>query len=152
MTDMERTFVMLKPDAIQRALIGQILARFEKTGLKLVAMKFIRIPDQLAQEHYREHMGKPFYESLMSYITSGPVVATVWEGEEAIGIARDMMGKTNPKEAGPGTIRGDYGIQTGRNIVHGSDGPESAKREISLFFSEEEIVTYEHLHQEWVYE
>ncbi len=148
---MEKTFVMVKPDGVQRNLIGEIISRFEKKGLKLAGMKLLAIPRVLAEEHYKEHVGKPFFEELVSFITSGPVVAMVLEGQEAISLARGMMGKTNPLEAAPGTIRGDYGIFTGNNVVHGSDSPESAQREINLFFKPEEIFDYKKDLNYWVY-
>ena len=149
---MERTYLMIKPDAVQRGLIGDIISRFEKKGLKLVAMKFMRIPKETAETHYGEHKGKKFYDPLIAYITSGPSVAMVWEGEDAVSVCRNMMGKTNPKESAPGTIRGDYGIQTGRNIIHGSDSPDSAKREISIFFRPEELAAYDRTADHWIYE
>ena len=152
MADMERTFVMVKPDGVQRGLVGEIFSRFEKRGLKIVAMKMLHIPPEMASKHYAEHVGKPFYEKLVSYITSGPVVAAVLEGKNAVKIARDMMGKTNPMDAGPGTIRGDYGLEIGRNVIHGSDSLESARREISIFFSPEEIMEYRRIDEDWLYE
>ena len=138
---MERTYLMVKPDGVQRGLCGEIVSRFEKKGLKLIAMKLMVIPKETAENHYGEHMGKKFYDSLISYITSGPVLAMVWEGENAVTICRNMMGKTNPAESAPGTIRGDYGMVTGLNIIHGSDSVESAEREIKIFFRPEEIVS-----------
>jgi nucleoside-diphosphate kinase len=149
---MERTYVMIKPDAVQRGLIGEIISRFEKKGLSLVAMKLMIIPKETAERHYGEHKGKKFFEPLMSYITSGPVTAMVWEGEDAVSVCRNMMGKTNPKDAVPGTIRSDYGMQTGRNIIHGSDSPESAEREISIFFRPDEIIEYDKTVEQWIYE
>ncbi len=148
---MEKTFVMIKPDGVQRNLTGEIIKRFEKKGLKLVAMKLLIITRSLAEEHYKEHVGKPFFEELVSFITSGPVVAMVWEGLEVIPLARTMMGKTNPSEAAPGTIRGDFAIFTGNNVIHGSDSPQSAEREINLFFKTEEIVNYQKDLNNWVY-
>jgi len=149
---MERTYLMLKPDAVQRGLMGEIVSRFEKKGLRLVAMKFMRIPKATAEKHYGEHKGKKFYDSLISYITSGPVLAMVWEGDDAVAVCRSMMGKTNPKESAPGTIRGDFGMQTGMNIIHGSDSPESAQREISIFFSPGELIEYDRTVEQWIYE
>ena len=143
---------MIKPDAVQRGLTGEIFSRFEKKGLKLLAMKFMVISKETAERHYGEHKGKKFYDPLISYITSGPVLAMVWEGEDAVSVCRNMMGKTNPKESAPGTIRGDYGIQTGMNIIHGSDSPESAEREISIFFKADEIVSYSRTSDQWIYE
>lgn len=148
---MQRTFVMLKPGSIQRGLIGSIISRFEARGLKIIAMKMMSVSTELAEKHYAEHQGKPFYESLVKYITSGPVVAMVIEGPKAISLVRNMMGKTDPQESAPGTIRGDFGLFTGKNIVHGSDSENSAKREISLFFKDEEFVSYEKCDEEWIY-
>ena len=149
---MERTFVMIKPDGVQRGLIGEIISRIERKGLKIVGMKMLRISQELAQKHYAEHRGKPFFDSLISYITSGPVVAMVVEGKEAVKVMRTLVGKTNPIEASPGTIRGDYAMDVGRNVIHASDSIESANREISLFFNEEEIIEYKKFDEEWVYE
>ena len=134
---MERTFVMLKPDAVQRGLVGEIISRFEKRGLKIIAMKFMQVPQSLAEKHYAVHKERPFYQGLISYITSGPVVAMVLEGPQAIQAARNTMGATNPVDAAPGTIRADFGMEIGRNLVHGSDGPETAAFEIGLWFGDE---------------
>ena len=149
---MERTYLMVKPDGVQRGICGEIVSRFEKKGLKLVAMKLMVIPKEVAENHYGEHKERPFFPSLINYITSGPVLAMVWEGESAVSVCRNMMGKTNPKESAPGTIRGDFGMQTGMNIIHGSDSVESAEREISIFFRPEELVSYEKTIQSWIYE
>ena len=149
---MERTYLMVKPDGVQRGLCGEILSRFEKKGLKIVAMKLMVIPKETAENHYGEHKERPFFPSLISYITSGPVLAMVLEGENAVSVCRNMMGKTNPSESAPGTIRGDYAMVTGLNIIHGSDSPESAKREISIFFKPEELVTYDRTSDKWIYE
>jgi len=149
---MEKTFVMIKPDGVQRGLIGEIISRIERKGLKIVAMKMLHISQELAQRHYAEHRGKPFFDSLISYITSGPVVAMVVEGKEAVKVMRSLVGKTNPIEASPGTIRGDYAMDVGRNVIHASDSIESANREISLFFDEEEIIEYKKFDEDWVYE
>ena len=149
---MERTFVMLKPGSIQRGLIGNIISRFENRGLKIIAMKMMTVSKELAERHYAEHKGKPFYDDLVSYITSGPVVAMVLEGGKAISVVRSMMGKTDPLESPPGSIRGDYGLSLGKNIVHGSDSPASAKREIDLFFTQEEFLTYKRCDEDWIYE
>ena len=149
---MERTYLMVKPDGVQRGLCGEIVSRFEKKGLKLIAMKLMIIPKDVAENHYGEHKGKKFYDSLISYITSGPVLAMVWEGENAVAICRNMMGKTNPAESAPGTIRGDYGMVTGLNIIHGSDSVESAEREIKIFFKPEELVSYDRTADRWTYE
>ncbi len=148
---LERTFVMVKPDGVQRKLVNRVLGRFEDKGLKLVGLKLMLITPELAQEHYGEHKGKPFFQSLIDFITSGPVVAMAWEGLDAIRTARSMMGKTNPLEADPGTIRGDYGLFMGNNIVHGSDSPESAERELNLFFAKQELVDYNVDMDKWVY-
>jgi nucleoside-diphosphate kinase len=148
----EKTFVMVKPDGVQRGLVGKIIQRFEERGLKISAMKMMKIQKELAERHYEEHKGKGFYEPLLSYITSGPVVCMVLEGENAIAAVRAMMGKTNPQDASPGTIRGDFAQETGRNIVHGSDSSESAKREIKLFFNEYEIQKYEKMDETWLFE
>ncbi len=149
---MERTFVMLKPGSIQRGLIGSIISRFENRGLKIIAMKMMTVSKELAEQHYAEHKGKPFYEDLVSYITSGPVVAMVLEGGKVISVVRSMMGKTDPLESPPGSIRGDYGLSLGKNIVHGSDSPASAKREIDLFFTQEEFLNYKRCDEDWIYE
>ncbi|HEX7391968.1 MAG TPA: nucleoside-diphosphate kinase [Thermoplasmata archaeon] len=148
----EKTFAMVKPDGVQRGLVGKILARFEDRGLKVTALKLMKIPRELSERHYEEHKGKSFYEPLLSYITSGPVVCMVLEGENAVAAVRAMMGKTNPQDAAPGTIRADFGQVTGRNIVHGSDSPESAKREIKLFFNDYEMQKYEKIDEAWLFE
>lgn len=148
---MEKTFLMVKPDGVQRGLIGEIVSRFERKGFQLVGAKLMQIPTSVAEQHYGEHKGKPFYDELVSFITSGPVFAMVWQGENVITTARQMMGATNPKDALPGTIRGDYGVTVGKNIIHGSDSLESAKREISLFFKEEELVEYTRTVDGWIY-
>ncbi len=138
---MERTFVAIKPDAVQRGLIGEIIQRFEKKGFKIIALKMIHLDEEMASKHYAEHKGKPFYDNLVRFITSGPVVAMVLQGENTVALVRKMMGSTNPQNAEPGTIRSDYAQITERNVVHGSDSPESAKREISIFFNETELAT-----------
>lgn len=149
---MERTFVMIKPDGVQRALAGRIIERLESKGLKMVAAKMLHMNKELASKHYQEHAGKPFYEKLVDFITSGPVLATVFEGKNAIACVRTIVGKTNPQEAAPGTIRGDLGMETGKNLIHASDSLASAKREIALFFSEKEIMSYERIDEAWLYE
>ncbi len=131
---MERTFIMVKPNAVEGGLVGEIVGRFERRGLTLRGMKLLRLSRELAERHYAEHREKPFFGPLLSFITSGPVVAMVWEGPGAIGVARAMMGPTNPADAAPGTIRGDFALEVQSNIVHGSDSPESAAREVKLFF------------------
>lgn len=143
---------MIKPDGVQRGLFGEIFSRFEKRGLKVVGLKMLLIDEELASRHYAEHLGKDFYPKLVGYITSGPVVAAVLEGKNAVQVAREMMGKTNPLFAGPGTIRGDYGMEIGRNVIHGSDSPQSAEREIGLFFKPEELQSYQRIDAEWLYE
>lgn len=142
MAELERTLVIVKPDGVQRGLIGEVIGRLERRGLKIVAMELRQIDRELAERHYAEHQGKGFYEGLVSYITSGAVVTMVLEGPDAIAATRATMGATRPVEAGPGTIRGDLGLTVGRNLIHGSDGPESADREINLFFGEK-LVSYE---------
>ncbi len=151
--EFERTFVMVKPDGVQRGLIGEIVSRFEDRGLKLVGGKFMQIEQELAHEHYAEHEDKPFFEDLTEFITSGPVFAMVWEGGDAVAQVRRMMGETDPAESDPGTIRGDFGLDLGRNVVHGSDTEEgSAEREIELFFDEDELLDYERIDETWLYE
>ncbi len=148
---MEKTFIMVKPDGVQRNLIGDIVSRFEKKGFKLAGGKLMSIPNALAEEHYGEHKERPFFGELVDFITSGPVFAMVWEGENVIATARQMMGATKPAEALPGTIRGDYGLTVGKNVIHGSDSPESAEREINLFFNKEELVDYDKNDANWLY-
>lgn len=145
----EKTFVMVKPDGVQRGLIGEIVTRFERKGLKLVAAQLMSVSQQLAEQHYAEHQERPFFGELVSFITSSPVFAMVLEGPNAISIARTMMGKTNPVESAPGTIRGDFGLTIGMNIVHGSDSPESAAREISLWFGEN-LLSYDKAVSVWI--
>jgi nucleoside-diphosphate kinase len=148
----EQTLVIIKPDAVQRGLIGEIIHRFERRGLRIAAMKMIQISPELAERHYAVHKGKPFYEGLIRYITSSPVVVMVLEGNRAIEIVRNTMGATDPAKATPGTIRADLGMDIGRNLVHGSDSPETAAFEIPLFFSEEEILSYSREVDSWIYE
>lgn len=149
---MERTFLMIKPDGVQRNLIGEIISRIERKGLKLVGGKFMTVPQSLAEEHYAEHTDKPFYKHLISFITSAPVFAMVVEGEDAVHVARHIIGKTNPSEATPGTIRGDLGLTVGRNIIHGSDSVESANKEINLWFKADELSEYSESRESWLYE
>ena len=149
---MQRTFLAIKPDGVQRGLVGKIIARLEEKGFKLVGMKLMKVSNETAQKHYGEHKDKPFFKGLVSFITSGPIVAMVWEGKNIITALRKMMVKTNPLDAELGTIRGDFAIDIGRNVVHGSDGEESAKREISIFFTDEELVNWEPDIQKWIYE
>lgn len=148
---MEKTFLMVKPDGVQRQLIGEIISRFERKGFQLVGGKLMIVSSELAGEHYTEHKERPFFNDLVEFITSGPVFAMVWQGENVISTSRKMMGVTNPKEAAPGTIRGDFGLTVRKNIIHGSDSPESAVREISLFFSEQELQEYSKLINRWIY-
>ncbi len=147
---MERTFLMVKPDGVQRNLTGEIVNRFESKGFKLVGAKLMMVTEELANEHYGEHKERPFFGELVDFITSGPVFAMVWEGEGVIAKARLMMGATNPEESAPGTIRGDFAVNVGQNIIHGSDSAESAKREIGLFFNEAELVDYDKVIDRWV--
>ena len=137
---MNRTFAMVKPDGVEKGLVGEIISRFEKKGLKMVALKIMKITPELAEKHYGEHKGKPFFADLVNFITSGPVAAMVLQGENVIPTVRTMMGATNPQDAAPGTIRGDFALTIDENIIHGSDSPESAIREIGIFFKEEEII------------
>lgn len=146
---MEKTFIMVKPDGVQRGLIGEIVARFEKKGFQLVGAKLMQVPVELAEKHYAEHKEKPFFGELVDFITSGPVFAMVWQGENAIATARQLLGST--RDALPGTIRGDFGLTVGKNVIHGSDSPESAEREVNLFFNENELISYTKLINEWIY-
>ena len=149
---MERTLIIVKPDAMQRGLAGEVLARLERRGLKIVGLKLIRIDQALANRHYGEHQGKPFFEGLVSFISSSPVIVGVLEGTNAVAAVRSTMGATNPTAAGPGTIRGDLALELGRNMVHGSDSPESAEREIALFFQPDELLAYDRNVDPWIFE
>ncbi|MDD2444473.1 MAG: nucleoside-diphosphate kinase [Desulfotomaculaceae bacterium] len=149
---MERTYLMVKPDGVQRSLIGEIISRFEKRGFKIVGLKVMQISRELAEKHYGEHKDKPFFGPLVEYITSGPVAAMVIEGKDAVRAAREMMGATNPLQAASGTIRGSFGIDIGRNVIHGSDSPASAEREIALFFRKDELIEYSRSVDRWIYE
>jgi nucleoside-diphosphate kinase len=149
---MEQTLVLIKPDGVQRQLIGPIITRLEQRGLKIVSMKLIQVSQELARQHYAIHEGKPFFEPLIAYITSSPVVAMVVEGPNAIEVTRNTMGATNPINATPGTIRADFGLEIGRNLVHGSDGPDTAKTEIALWFDDSEILSYERQVDRWILE
>lgn len=149
---MERTLVLVKPDGVQRGLAGEIVGRLERTGLQIVAMKLMSISEDLASRHYSEHAEKPFYPGLVSFITSSPVVALVLEGPSAISTTRKIMGGTNPADAAPGTIRGDLGVDMGRNLIHGSANAEDAAREIGLFFDDSELVSYVRASQPWIVE
>ena len=146
----ERTFVMIKPDGVQRRLVGEVIRRFEKEGLKIVAAKFMMVPEELAEKHYAAHKGKDFYDGLMGHITSGPVLALVFEGNNVVERVRRMVGNTDPNEAMAGTIRGDYAQSIRKNIVHASDSPETAEHEISLWFSPDELVSYKMSDEEWL--
>ncbi len=149
---MEHTLVIIKPDAVERGLIGEIITRLERRGLRIVGMKLMQIDEALARRHYAVHEGKPFFEPLIRYITSSPVVVMVVEANHAIQIVRRTMGATNPAEAIPGTIRADFGLEVGRNLVHGSDGPDTAAFEVPLFFTEDEILSYERDVDRWIFE
>ncbi|MEZ4592345.1 MAG: nucleoside-diphosphate kinase [Chloroflexota bacterium] len=149
---MERTLILVKPDGVQRGLMGEIVSRFERRGLKLLGMKFIQMSEDLANQHYAVHKERPFFNDLVSYITSGPVLAMVWEGKDAIAAARSTIGATKPAEATPGSIRGDFGMEIGRNLVHGSDSPENGVKESNLFFAPEELVTWTRATESWIRE
>ncbi len=149
---MERTLIIVKPEGVQRGIVGNVISRLEQRGLKLIGLKLIHITPELAEKHYGIHKGKPFFNGLVKHITSSPVVVGVVEGPKAISVVRTTMGATNAAEAIPGTIRGDYALEIGFNIIHGSDGPESAEQEISLFFRPEEVMEYTLATQQWVYE
>ena len=148
--ELERTLIILKPDAVQRGLIGEIVGRIEKRGLRIAAMKLMQVTEELASQHYAEHVSKSFYPSLLHFITASPVVAMVVEGPEAVKVMRATMGKTNAREAAPGTIRGDLGLSKSNNLVHGSDSLESARREVALFFKPEEIYSYPRNLESWI--
>jgi nucleoside-diphosphate kinase len=149
---MQRTLVLVKPDGVQRALVGVIIGRLERRGLKLVGLKMMRITKELAARHYAEHQDKPFYDGLIAFITSGPVVAMIWEGREAVSVVRGLMGATDPPKATPGTIRGDLALDLGMNLIHGSDSPERAETEIALFFNKGELHDYERTADRWIRE
>jgi len=148
----ERTLVIIKPDGVQRNLVGEVLRRFENRGLRIAALKLMQIPRATAEDHYAEHKGKGFYEGTVSYMTSAPVVVFVLEGPDAIAASRSTTGATNPLNAQPGTIRADYGINISRNIIHGSDKPETAEREIKLYFKPEEVISYQRAGDAWLSE
>ncbi|XP_028820619.1 NME/NM23 nucleoside diphosphate kinase 2a isoform X2 [Denticeps clupeoides] len=147
----ERTFIAIKPDGVQRGLVGEIIRRFEAKGFKLVGLKLLHAPEDVLKEHYADLKDRPFFPGLVSYMRSGPIVAMVWEGLNVIKTGRVMLGETNPADSKPGTIRGDFCIQVGRNIIHGSDAVESANAEISLWFKPEELVTYTRCDHDWLY-
>ncbi|OGX68582.1 MAG: nucleoside-diphosphate kinase [Paenibacillus sp. RIFOXYA1_FULL_44_5] len=147
---MEKTFIMIKPDGVQRGLSGEIMKRFEQKGFQLVGCKLIVLTKEMAERHYAEHEGKPFYDNLLRFITSGPVLAMVWQGEQVVQLSRILIGKTNTLDAQPGTIRGDFAVHTNLNLIHGSDSVESAEREIANIFTEEEIISYSQHMQTWI--
>ena len=149
---MERSLVILKPDGVQRGLIGDVIGRLERRGLRLAALKFMSVSQTLAEQHYAVHQGKPFYEPLVKYITSGPVVVMAWEGSKAIEAIRQTVGATNPTNAAPGTLRADLAIDIGRNLIHASDGPETAAFELGLWFKPEELVEWKRDDERWVFE
>lgn len=149
---MEKTFLMIKPDGVQRGLVGEIVKRFEAKGFKMLGMKLIQVSEELAGKHYAEHVGKPFYPGLIEYITSAPVFAMCFAGKNVVAEARKMMGSTNPADAAPGTIRGDFGQDIGRNIIHGSDSVESAEKELAVYFDPSEILDYDYLPEKWLFE
>jgi nucleoside-diphosphate kinase len=149
---MQRTLVLVKPDGVQRGLVGTILARLEQRGLKLVGLKMMRISPEVAGRHYAEHQGKGFYDGLIAFITSGPVVAMIWEGREAVTVVRSLMGATDPLKAAPGTIRGDLALDLGMNLIHGSDSPDRAETEIALFFDQGELHHYDRTIDRWIRE
>jgi nucleoside-diphosphate kinase len=149
---LERTFLAVKPDGVQRGLVGEIIRRYESKGFTLVGLKLMQVSRELAEQHYDVHKGKPFFAGLVEFITSGPVVAMVWEGEGVVASARKIIGATNPLTSEPGTIRGDYGVSIGRNLIHGSDAPETAQREIALWFKPEELVGWQPTLNPWLYE
>ena len=146
----ERTLVLVKPDGVQRGIAGEIISRLERTGLQIMGLKLMQISEDLASQHYGEHHGKPFYQGLVSFITSSPVIALVLEGPSAISTTRKIMGATNPADSAPGTIRGDFGVDMGRNLIHGSANLEDAAREVSLFFSDSELTDYSRSTQQWI--
>lgn len=149
---MERTFIAIKPDGVQRSLVGAIIQRFETRGFQLVGLKLMQVSQDLAETHYQEHKERPFFKGLVEFITSGPVIAMVWEGKGVVAAARKLIGKTNPLDSEPGTIRGDFAIDIGRNIIHGSDAPETAEREIALWFKSEDLVNWSPNSHPWLYE
>jgi len=149
MENLQRTFVLIKPDGVQRSLIGEIIKRFEDRGLQLIAMELRNVSKEFAEEHYAAHKGKKFYNGLIQYITSSPIIAMVWEGSNAVEAIRQTIGSTNPIEAAPGTLRHDLAIITSRNLVHASDSLDTAKKEISLWFDEEDIHPWGRLHEDW---
>lgn len=148
----ERTLVLVKPDGVQRGLAGEIISRLERTGLQIIGMRMIQVSEELAGKHYAEHVGKPFYTGLVGFITSSPVVALALEGPSAISTTRKIMGGTNPADAAPGTVRGDFGVDMGRNLIHGSANADDAAREVALFFDDSQLVEYVRNTQPWIVE
>ena len=149
---MERTFIMIKPDGVQRGLVGEVISRFERKGFTLVGMKLMAVSRELAEKHYGVHKDKPFFAGLVEFIISSPVVAMVWEGDSVVTSGRTLIGATNPISSAPGTIRGDFGITIGRNLIHGSDAIETAQQEIELWFKEDELTSWESSNKGWLYE
>ena len=149
---MERSLVLVKPDGVQRGLVGEVISRLERRGLRLIAAKFLAVSRELAEQHYAEHVGKPFYEGLISYIVSSPVMAMAWEGPNAVAAIRQTMGATKPTEAAPGSIRHDFGLEIGRNLTHASDQPKRGEEEVALWFSEEELVSWDRDVDRWIFE
>ncbi|MGH2582606.1 MAG: nucleoside-diphosphate kinase [Anaerolineales bacterium] len=149
---MERSLVLVKPDGVQRGLIGEVITRLERRGLRLIASKFLNVSKDLAENHYAEHKGKPFYSGLIEYITSAPVMAMVWEGPDAVAAIRQTMGATKPTEAAPGSLRHDFALQIGRNLTHASDKPERGEQEVTLWFDENELVSWKRDLDHWLYE
>lgn len=149
---MERTLVLVKPDGVQRGLVGEVVSRLENRGLRLVGAKFMNVTRQLAEQHYAVHKGKPFYDGLISYIISAPVMAMVWEGPAAVAAVRQTMGATRPTEAAPGTVRHDFALDVGRNLTHASDEPENAEKEIELWFSQDELISWKRAADPWIFE
>ncbi len=148
---MERTLVLVKPDGVQRGLVGEVIGRFERRGLRLVGLKMESVPKARAERHYAEHRGRPFFDAVIDFLTSSPVVAIVLEAPNAVSLVRSMMGPTNPANAAPGTIRGDYGVDIGQNLIHGSDSPARAEEEIAIFFAAEELVSWDRDGSRWIY-
>ena len=149
---MERTLVLIKPDGVQRSLVGEIINRIERRGLLLTGIKMLKVSRGLAEEHYAIHKGKPFYDGLIEYITSSPVVAMIWQGNKAVEVVRQVLGSTNPTEAAPGTVRADFAVETGRNLTHGSDSPQTGDSETKLWFTREELVSWHPATESWVFE
>lgn len=149
---MEKTLVLVKPDGVQRGLIGEVISRLERRGLRLIGAKFIHVGSNLAETHYAIHQGKPFYEGLIKYITSAPVMAMVWEGPKAVAAVRQTMGLTNPTEAAPGSVRHDFALEIGRNLTHASDSPENGEAEVDLWFNQGELVSWERATDPWIFE